>query len=238
MHQVRAEAAQAFWSGKNYSKAQIRVVHDNTTSLYLRDQHIAEKLSKNLWIDTCGSLTKTTLGLLNLVLDKVGHQIYQNGPELLIDELVWDGKRITLDEIELFDAEPLIELARLDNIVELPSVMTAERFNLAAAKAGCELRLVTHNLRRYVGLDSTFQLALFRNPRLFANYVYELICCQQLARINHMYEFPHDLNVGAIEYVSINHSGELEFLSESLRMTVQPVEGFKYPEVINVLMRC
>ncbi len=239
MQQVQKDAAHAFWNGYDYMKNNIEVFSkpdEGTASMYLRTKEIARRKNGWCWVDTHGFRTKTTIGLLNHVLHRVGHKIYENGSELLIDELDWDGLFITLDEIEAFDAKPIIERARLGQIVELPEVMTTERFVAAAEKAGETFRIVKHDTIRYVGYDNGFQQALFRNPRLFADYVFVLSRSQQLVDIKHMYQLPNELSGNSICSVSINSAGTLLFECGGCTLSSQPTESVNFPAVINVLL--
>ena len=232
------EAAAAFWSGKSYKRGNTEVVCPNSeiTHLILYEKCIAELNHGDLWVDSCGFLTKTTVQHLNAVLDRTAHKVYLNGPELLIDDLVWDGKSISLDEIELFDAATIIDQVRLGSIVEIPHVMTTERFN-ASVKRNFEcFRIVTHNLIRYAGHESSFQDTLFRNPMFFTDYVYALCKSQQLESIKRMYQIPRELNGNNICSVSINSTGTLQFECVDCTLSSQPTDSVNFPAVINVLL--
>lgn len=91
MRKITREAMNAFYSAKNFSKANTRVETDSSKNmfLFLFNNLIAEELFGELFITTAGHSTVTTKERLNGL---AGVSIYTKKGQMYLNDKPWNGE--------------------------------------------------------------------------------------------------------------------------------------------------
>ncbi len=237
MSKLTRDAVNAFNGAFNYQHQNTRVVATKkSVTMLVYERVIAERKNGTLWVQMGGSFHDTSVERLNGLLADHGYRI-ENKDGWRIGDMEWDGKPVSLDEINLFDPRAMIEGVINNQIVELPFGVSEEHAIAAARKHNIHIMIVQHKGIPCAGLPASFELSLFLNPELFADYVFMVLVNGLVSRLKSMYVINHLDLTDSIDRVQINHAGELiiHFKRKSnVLLKLKPELDF--PEVIGAVM--
>ncbi len=237
MSKLTREAVAAFKSRKNYQRQNTEVAaNEHSVMMLVHGRVIAERKGGPLWVQMGGMFHKTSVERLNGLLADYGHRI-ENKDGWHIGDMEWDGKPVSVDEINLFDPHTMIKAVIDNQIVELPFNVSPERAIAAARQHNIHITIVQHKGIPCAGLQSSFELSLFLNPELFADYAFTLLTTNLAVRLSSLYLMSSFEFIDVVDRVRINHTGELiVYFSNKSFVSLQLKPELNYPEVIGVAM--
>ena len=227
---------EAFWSGIPLEIRPVQVIYEHgITQLKFNGALVAELIDKQLWVDTCGFDSVNLIDLLDELVGKISHWIHKEDDGLWIGELKWDGKRISMAEVECFEHADILAGAAGDVIMDVPSPIASHR--LHDMSGDLKLHIVTHCAARYIGTKIAFEKSLFLNPPLFLDYVLHVCHNLNIFEISNLFIIDDTNFSQSVDRVEFNENFDLVFTHwNGLVSTCPLAPDANFPEVIQLII--
>ncbi len=227
---------EAFWSGIPLEIRPVQVIYEHgITQLKFNGALVAELIDKQLWVDTCGFDSVNLIDLLDELVGKISHWIHKEDDGLWIGELKWDGKRISMAEVECFEHAEVIAAVADDSIIIVPEPIASHR--LHDMSGDLELFIVGHGESRYIGTKIAFEKSLFLNPPLFLDYAMHVCQYINVFEISNLFIIDGTKFSQPVDRVVFNENFDLVFTHWNGLVTTCPLApGVSYPEVIQLII--